>query len=669
LDSLKIYEKHKQFMKAIIKIIQGNKELYSFEFKEEINEILIGRHPNCNIIVNHQSVSREHAKLKRDWNGISIYDLSSKNGTFINNVKIRDHQLLKNGDVIRLGQSKIPEPILLIFEIQPLKIESDKHKEEKIQKEFPILENQKTPFYLKLPYIMIFFISLAIAIVGYLFFFSSLSEKPEIISISPSLAIPSKEMEIKGLNLKGKKVKPKVIIDNNNAEIISITSEVIKIKIPELPYLEGGIAKLPLKIKVGSKTSQTAFINIKISPKINSLSSSIVHPGDKITIFGSNFSKSKDRLKIWLNDEIIDPFEVKISSITFKVPAMENIEKKQANLIVEANGVKSNNFNITIFPSKGDTEILALETEKQFKNNIKVINVKSSLGIIFSVSNKASYSNIEERANKIIGMLKKYFQLAEENYDISFIVKNEEAYSIIKGKAMPIEGEGIIEEEIISINNEDAKYYSSFLDKELNNTEIAYWLSYTLNDVVNTFIMKNFPFYTSRISLGGKSLAKIWALFFKNKKSNEIPKNFMEYLSEKEKEYLSNLFLEFPQDKPNISGKWIGEGKDIIIKAPNAYLKFRMDIKEDNNEIAGVIFISVEGKIDEKNSFYHNLGKYNLKCHLKNTIEKDFEFVINVAKYGEMNFRGKLEGSKLIGYYLLKEKKESAFWKASYSGD
>lgn len=653
-------------MKAIIKIIQGEKEIYSFEYKEEINEILIGRHPNCNIIVNHQSVSREHAKLKRDWNGISIYDLSSKNGTFVNNIKIKDHQLLKNGDIIRLGQSKVPEPILLIFEIPPLKIESDKPKEEKLQKEIPTSKNQKSSFYIKLPYIMIFFISAFIALVAYIFFFSSLTEKQEIISFSPSLAIPSKELEIKGLNLKGERDKPIVMINNNKAEIISYTSESIKIKVPDLPDMEGGIVKVALKIKVGDKTSHTAFINVKISPRINSLSQSFVHPGDKITIFGTNFSKSKNKLKIWLNDEIIEPKEVKISSITFKVSDMKNIQKTQANLIIEANGIKSNNYNITILPSRSNMEILSLEIEKQFKNNVEVINIKNSLGTIFIVSNNANFSNKEERANNIIRMLNKYFHLSGENYDVSFIVKNEGQYSFIKGKAVPLDGEGIIEEEVLSINREDAKYYSSFLNKEINNIEIAYWLSYALNDVVNAFIVKNFPFYTSRISLGGRSLAKIWTLFLKEKKPYELPKNFIEYLSEKEKEDLSNLFLEFPQEKPNISGKWIGEGKDIILKAPNAYLRFRMDIKEENNEIAGVILISIEGKIDEKNSFYHNLGKYDLRCNLKNVMEKEFEFVINVARYGEINFHGKLEGNKLIGYYFLKGRKESAFWKADY---
>lgn len=65
--------------------------------------IKIGRSSDNDIIINDQSVSREHALFIIDENGkIIIRDLSSVNGTFINEAKIIE-ETLKVSDTIRFG--------------------------------------------------------------------------------------------------------------------------------------------------------------------------------------------------------------------------------------------------------------------------------------------------------------------------------------------------------------------------------------------------------------------------------------------------------------------------------------------------------------------------------------------------------------------------------------
>ena len=49
--------------------------------------MVIGRSPECNITVNEQSVSRKHASCTIDGE-VSIQDLGSSNGTFVNDNKI-----------------------------------------------------------------------------------------------------------------------------------------------------------------------------------------------------------------------------------------------------------------------------------------------------------------------------------------------------------------------------------------------------------------------------------------------------------------------------------------------------------------------------------------------------------------------------------------------------
>lgn len=67
-------------------------------------ENLIGRGRGCDIILNLKSVSRSHATLIRDSEGVwKFNDLNSKNGSAINGVPVNGPTVLKGGDVLTIG--------------------------------------------------------------------------------------------------------------------------------------------------------------------------------------------------------------------------------------------------------------------------------------------------------------------------------------------------------------------------------------------------------------------------------------------------------------------------------------------------------------------------------------------------------------------------------------
>ena len=64
--------------------------------------VTIGRAPSNQIIVDHPSVSAQHALLLRTGASYLLKDLNSKNGTRINGDCVT-HAELKDGDTIRFG--------------------------------------------------------------------------------------------------------------------------------------------------------------------------------------------------------------------------------------------------------------------------------------------------------------------------------------------------------------------------------------------------------------------------------------------------------------------------------------------------------------------------------------------------------------------------------------
>lgn len=67
-------------------------------------EIVIGRSSDLDMVLVEDMVSRKHAKIVTDEKGVSIQDLGSTNGTFVNDEPVRE-RTLDDGDRITIGET------------------------------------------------------------------------------------------------------------------------------------------------------------------------------------------------------------------------------------------------------------------------------------------------------------------------------------------------------------------------------------------------------------------------------------------------------------------------------------------------------------------------------------------------------------------------------------
>jgi predicted component of type VI protein secretion system len=66
-------------------------------------EVVIGRDDDCHVRLTSALVSRKHCALRSTPEGLWVRDLSSQNGTFVNDVPVIDPVLMKPGDVLKIG--------------------------------------------------------------------------------------------------------------------------------------------------------------------------------------------------------------------------------------------------------------------------------------------------------------------------------------------------------------------------------------------------------------------------------------------------------------------------------------------------------------------------------------------------------------------------------------
>lgn len=68
-------------------------------------ELNMGRDPGSDVVLDQGGASRQHAKLTPDPEGVWVEDSGSTNGTFVNDERITQAHLLKNGDQLQVGQA------------------------------------------------------------------------------------------------------------------------------------------------------------------------------------------------------------------------------------------------------------------------------------------------------------------------------------------------------------------------------------------------------------------------------------------------------------------------------------------------------------------------------------------------------------------------------------
>jgi pSer/pThr/pTyr-binding forkhead associated (FHA) protein len=89
--------------KPVIVVVEG--PLRGQQWVMHGKQLVVGRGADCDAVIPERSVSREHVRLWREGGLCFIEDLGSKNGTYINGIRLEDATELHEGDEIQIALS------------------------------------------------------------------------------------------------------------------------------------------------------------------------------------------------------------------------------------------------------------------------------------------------------------------------------------------------------------------------------------------------------------------------------------------------------------------------------------------------------------------------------------------------------------------------------------
>lgn len=89
---------------ATLVITRGSAAGSRFELEPGLTTI--GRHPDSTIFLDDVTVSRRHAEIRRDTAAVSISDVGSLNGTYVNRERAESARL-RSSDEVQIGKFKL----------------------------------------------------------------------------------------------------------------------------------------------------------------------------------------------------------------------------------------------------------------------------------------------------------------------------------------------------------------------------------------------------------------------------------------------------------------------------------------------------------------------------------------------------------------------------------
>ena len=85
---------------AILELLTGDRAGQRFNL--DSGTTILGRHPDCTIVIDQGAVSRQHASISLINGEYYVEDLHSRNGTFVNGAPVHELRKLLNGDRLKI---------------------------------------------------------------------------------------------------------------------------------------------------------------------------------------------------------------------------------------------------------------------------------------------------------------------------------------------------------------------------------------------------------------------------------------------------------------------------------------------------------------------------------------------------------------------------------------
>lgn len=592
----------------------------------------LGRHADSPLQLQERSISRFHARIFCDAAGVHLQDLGTPNGTFLDGQPFRGVVRLRDGNVIRLGQSTNPDPLLVRFEdaggrlleamveptapapaaepgaapeeatvitapsavTEPAAAEVGGEPAEAL---LPTEEPAAEPGMvaagngpldrLKAHWKLAALGGAGLALVLWMIFALHVTQKPwQSVRVEPLKARAGGRVAIRG-----SEVEPsdslKVFLEGKEAKIEEAASGQIVFTVPELAAAEAGTRAVGLRVERQGIVLLQQSLHYETVPLVLATEPREAAVGDTVSLTGSGFVSDPGRIKVRVGQVTATVLSASPEKIQFRVPVVTRSVVVDLPLEVRVGEWSSPPARLSVRPREAPCYVLEFTPRHVAE---KIWEVRHPLGVALFLEGPVSSdpSFVPPNVQQAAEALRAVFQKAAADPTVHFEVKEA-------GRAAALVAVGIAAAPI-----ELARWSPSLVGfvkehaPELGQTELVpYWNSVVLNELLNVFVKKQAPRLLPADAPLRKLLQRLNTLNLENGGQGCPAAAEVQTISAEEREVLDTAALNLPARFGEVAGTWEGSLENVFAEGPtDVALELRLELQQAGTQIKARAIVS-----------------------------------------------------------------------------
>jgi pSer/pThr/pTyr-binding forkhead associated (FHA) protein len=687
--------------------------------------LIAGRTAGCDIVIEHQSVSRKHAEVSLSWNGAHIKDLNSANGTFINDQRLSGTQRLRDRDEIRLGQQTATAPIILVFsnpaeallskienmqvtdstpgaisakemaeavakegeppaeaeageaaeaeapageEAEPAAIEGEEavYMDEALE-EAPAQQKALRKIFSS-PLGIIGVIVLLLSAVGLAIFFINGGGTAIVPSVSPPQGATGDVISLKG-DFDSADVRSATILQKE-ALLLQRGQNSVDVKLPDFPELDVMETKTDLVLKGDQGVLARFPFTVLIAPRIQSINP---HSGSVGTEVRVTTNMPGLPTNVLFGSKLAGMKSAGQDLIAIVPDPGEAIPERglRVPITVKINEKQAKNtIDFIIFPiTAKPEETFQLSFVAQPYSTSLGFNeyaIETNLGPLLIVVSKDQFGSSRERAEAAARNL---------NNSAEYFKKNPSAKvtAVKEGDSYALYAEGSVTGErqlLLRAFSEDALGYGKINRRAVSLQELAEWWEMLIGTYYRVFVQIQDPEDTGIISAGGAAFQRVVNFYAAGNEKGErfYRKDFLSTIPTDQKSQLLSLSLNLPAKVARVDGRWIGAmDNKLYSNITEQTLELILVLRQSGDSLSGTAEVTWKivmsgGGGAFQNYGYKKLGTFNVNGTYRRTKSFPVEFSFVEKDGRRLDFVGKLDGEALKGTYEIRSTGQQGNW-------
>ena len=668
-----------------IRICQRNKTLHSINL-ETGREYVIGRIPQADIVVQHPSVSRMHAKIYVRDDGVYLEDLGSANGTFLNGERVQGVVKLSDGAVIQTGQRTVAEPIVLIFEDPAARLlremgiqeeavpaEADMTPGAEAPEETPIAEpvageeeegtketgetaaassregtvadTRPLPLW-KRPAIiamgvmaLILFISVVVILVRFLkptaTHWKSVQISPVEIHAGDRLVLDSPEI------LSGAKYQ--VILNGVTVKEVRTQRNRLIVDVPDLGLEQAGRHDVVITVKKGDIETFSGMLKYVVSPKIEAVEPVRTHVGERVTIRGHGFTNDPARLEVKFNHLPASVLETSPTRIVVQVPAITRDKPVSAYIRIEIDPwVTSSSTPVEVGPRI--PRPVPFKFTASWEEAHQLWEVSHPFGPAFLVGGPSPGGpGIPRVVLSLVDTMNQWYAMMVKDRSLYFDIQAQgHRYRlIVRGKR------NRLKDVICEWTPDQLRAMADAMETKVIPELLPYWVAGTLNQFIQVFARGEAIEASEGVPPFVRALNRLVEMNKKGGGGGRPDEVDLEALTPEDRRSLATAWSQIPAGYGNVTGTWEGEIENVFFTISKMKIFVTFSIQQKGTVLSGQSVVRYEspglqGSLPPANLRGELIPGAPLRVRIRATYKKPI---------GRLTFEGVIYGSEIRGTF------------------